>query len=309
MARTKKVVEEVTIKEEIAEIKCTMCGEIKKANANNFYKSYSILFKGNYENRMCLCKSCITDLYEKMFCKYGTNGRALYECCKMLDVYYELNLYNSALKQFDNKTNGSIISVYFQKVNSLPQYKNKTFIDSDLFNKEVQSEELEQSVERNVIDFWGEGLLQNDYEFLEKEFDNLTNRYECDSYAQEVLFQEIAFQRLDIKKKRSGGSSVDKELKTLQDLLGSANIKPAQENASMASEQVTFGTLIKKYENEKPVPEPLPEWMTENWIKKYVCTWFLGNLCRMMGKSNPFKEDYENEMDAYTVKVDEEGEE
>ena len=76
----------------------------------------------------------------------------------------------------------------------------------------------------------------------------------------------------------------------------------------MASEQVTFGTLIKKFENEKPIPEPLPEWMDADWIRKYVVVWFFGNLCRMMGKENPYQEEYDEEMAKYTVDPYEEGE-
>ena len=132
--------------------------------------------------------------------------------------------------------------------------------------------------------------------------------YEMDSYSTESLFQEISLQKLDIRKKRKAGDSVDKELKTLQDLLRSANIKPVQESAATSSDQVTFGTLIKKFENERPSPEPLPEWMDADWIRKYVVVWFFGNLCRMMGKENPYQEEYDKEMAKYTVDPCEDGE-
>lgn len=288
------------------EQKCTCCGESKKINSANFYKSYSVLFKSSYENRMCICKDCVIELAEQFKTRFNSDTRGLYEMCKLLDVYYIKSLYESATEQAskNNKKDSNPYSIYFQKVNSLPQYAKKTFIDSEPFNKVLDNEEIAEDIGRDIIDFWGDGLSQRDYDFLEKEFKNLTSRYECDSYAQELLFKEIAFQTLDIRNKRKECKDVSKEVKTLQDLLGSANIKPAQENASMASEQVTFGTLIKKYENEQPVPEPLPEWMTEDWIRRYVVVWFFGNLCRMMGKVNPFQDEYEKEMDNYTVKVD-----
>jgi hypothetical protein len=286
--------------------KCTRCGSIKKLNATNFYKSYSELFKNNGDSRMCICKDCVIELAEQFKTRFNSDTRGLYEMCKLLDVYYIKSLYESAIEQAskNNKKDSNPYSIYFQKVNSLPQYAKKTFIDSEPFNKVLDNEEIAEDIGRDIVDFWGDGLSQRDYDFLEREFKNLTSRYECDSYAQELLFKEIAFQTLDIRNKRKEGKDVSKEVKTLQDLLGSANIKPAQENASMASEQVTFGTLIKKYENEQPVPEPLPEWMTADWIRKYVVVWFFGNLCRMMGKVNPFQDEYEKEMDNYTVKVD-----
>lgn len=258
---------------------------------------------------MCICKECVIELAEQFKSRFNSDTRGLYEMCKLLDVYYVKTLYESAIEQAskNNKKDSNPYSIYFQKVNSLPQYSKKTFIDSEPFNKVLDDEETAEDIGRDIVDFWGDGLSQREYDFLEKEFKNLTSRYECDSYAQEILFKEIAFQTLDIRNKRKEGKDVSKEVKTLQDLLGSANIKPAQENASMASEQVTFGTLIKKYENEQPIPEVLPEWMTSNWIEKYVCVWFFGNLCKMMGKPNTFQDDYDEEVNKYTVSPEDEG--
>lgn len=293
----------------IIERECTRCGKIKKVNSSNFYKSYSEIYKSTYENRMCICKQCVLEIAENFKFKFNSDTRVLYEICKLLDVYYEKALFNSANEQAENQ-NSNPYQIYFQKALSLPQYKDKTFIDSEMFDKKLDDEEKAEEIGRDVIEFWGVGFSQSDYDFLNREFDNLTTRYECDSYVQEMLFKEISFQTLDIRLKRQKGSDVSKELKTLQDLLGSANVKPAQENASMASEQVTFGTLIKKYENEKPIPEPLPSWMDSDWIKKYVTVHFFGNLCKMMGKPNPYMDEYKKEMDKYTIKPpNEEGEE
>ena len=47
------------------EQKCTCCGESKKINSVNFYKSYSVIFKSTYENRMCICKDCVIELAEQ----------------------------------------------------------------------------------------------------------------------------------------------------------------------------------------------------------------------------------------------------
>lgn len=299
----------MTKKTKVTKPICTRCGIEKSVNADNFYKSYSILFEGNYENRMCVCKECVLEIAEKLKNKYNSEPRALYELCKLLDIYYDNNLYESALKQA-KKQNSNVFQIYFQKVSSLQQYRGKVFIDSELFDKGIQNEEIEEKIGRDVIEFWGRGLFsQEDYDFLEREYSNLITRYECDSYALEVLFQEIAHQRLDIKKKREQGQSVDKEIKTLQELLGSSGIKPIQENASMAADQVTFGTLIKKYENERPIPEPDPEWADVDNIKHYISVWFFGHLCAMMGIKNDYAKMYLDEINKNTVEQPEYNEE
>ena len=307
MAKTKEVKE--TKEKKVEEQRCTCCGNIKKVNGTYFYKSYSVLFQNNIDNRMTICKDCVLEMASNFKIKYGTETKGLYMLCQLLDVYYEKALFESAKAQAKTK-NSNPYQIYFQKCLSLPQYKDRTYIDSESFDTDLDNEEKAEGTSVDLAEFFGAGFTASDYDFLKKEYENLTARYEVDSYAQELLFKQIAFQTLDIRQKRQKGSDVSKELKTLQDLLGSANIKPAQENASMASEQVTFGTLIKKYENEKPIPEPLPSWMDADWIKKYVTVHFFGNLCKMMGKPNPYMSEYKEEMDKYTIKpLNEEGEE
>ena len=286
--------------ENIKICKCTCCGEEKKMNINNFYKSYSVIYKSSYENRMTICKECVLKLAENFKNTYGNEYKGLYELCKLLDIYYEKNIYDSAKKQAEGK-NSNPYQIYFQKILSLPQNKNKTFIDSSDYDRQAIEKNIEEEIGRDVTSFWGSGFSQSDYNFLEEEYKNLTTRYECDSYAQEVLFQEIAFQRLDIKKKRVNGSSVDKEIKTLQDLLGSSGIKPVQENESASNDQTTFGTLIKKYENERPIPKPWKEWEDVDGIKKYISIWFLGHLCSMLGIENDYSQMYKDEINKFTV--------
>ena len=296
-------------KKETVYKQCSCCGEEKKSCSDNFYKSYSVMYKSTHENRMNICKDCLLEITSDLTKKLNSESKALYRVCQLTDTYFDEGIYESAVEQA-KKQNSNAVKVFYQKMCSLPQFKGKTFSDSSAFNTTMVAENPVDtgSVEEDTVDFWGEGFTSAEYRYLEGEFQKMTAAYEMDSYATESLFQEIALQRLDIRKKRKAGDSVDKELKTLQDLLGSANIKPVQENSSMASEQVTFGTLIKKFENEKPIPEPLPEWMDADWIRKYVVVWFFGNLCRMMGKENPYQEEYDEEMAKYTVDPYEEGE-
>lgn len=296
-------------KKETVYKQCSCCGKEKKSSSDNFYKSYSVIYKSTHENRMNVCKECLLDITSDLTKKLNSELKALYRVCQLTDTYFDENIYESAVEQA-KKQNSNAVKIFYQKICSLPQFKGKTFADTSSFGLGNVVDNLEGSdnTEEDIIDFWGEGFTDSEYRYLEKEFNKMAAAYEMDSYSTESLFQEIALQRLDIRKKRKAGDSVDKELKTLQDLLGSANIKPVQESAASSSEQLTFGTLIKKFENEKPIPEPLPEWMDADWIKKYVNVWFFGNLCRMMGKENPYQDEYDEEMAKYTVNPYEDGE-
>ncbi|XZN14387.1 hypothetical protein ACSW9O_16110 (plasmid) [Clostridium perfringens] len=281
---------------------CTMQKSPKCKKANGFLTSKDFYSTANEEifhnGKLPICKHCLKQYV------YNSDKEIDLDKFKNILQVYDIPFYE---KEWNVSKSGRYETLGAYMKNVYLNYKDKHWKDGDIDNN-VQLIEENETNDLDSIDFWGEGYSESEYRFLNKEYENLITRYECDSYSQEMLFQDIAFQRLEIRKKRQKGSSVDKELKTLQDLLGSANVKPAQENASMASEQVTIGTLIKKYENEKPIPPPLPEWMTADWIKKYVVVWFFGNMCRMMGKPNPFKKEYDEELAKYTVSIDEEGE-
>ena len=304
MGRPKKtkVAEEKKEETEKPKVKCYCCGKDKKEI--DFYMSKAFTYKA--VGRMPVCKDCVGEVYNYYFERYNDEKTSLYYMCRNLNICFDESCYNASIKETKKYPKKTIWKVYMTKLNSLGSNNNGAgddFDSSDSFNAEERMKETikNESFEQDTIDFWGEGFSPKEYKYLNSEYEKMTTRYECDSYAQETLFQDIAFQRLEIRRKRQLGQSVDKELKTLQDLLGSANIKPAQENASMASEQLTFGTLIKKFENEKPIPEPLDEWKKNNWIH-YMMVWFLGNLCNMMGKKNPYEEEWREEMDKYTVK-------
>ena len=129
-----------------------------------------------------------------------------------------------------------------------------------------------------MIRKWGNLPLQ-DLQYLEEQYNEWCNRYDVSTKSMEILVQEICYQQLNIKKKRASGDGVSKELKDLQELMNSAALKPIQESAAMAADVNTLGTWIKKFENEKPIPEPVPEFKDVEGIKKYIRVWLLGHFC------------------------------
>ncbi|WP_405101446.1 hypothetical protein [Oceanobacillus sp. FSL H7-0719] len=280
---------------------CLKCEKVKNKK-EGFYNSYH---NWHSDGKMPFCKICLRDAFDE------DNIATIKEILRLVDKPYHHEWFKTA-KEDSRETLGT----YFSLVNF--NNKHDTYADSvfdpddkqgavdseetgyrpeDIEKVEFTKEEMEF-----LIDFWGQGYSKDDYEYLQREYEKLTGAYESDSsYAMEIIFQEAAQQRLTIKKKREKNESVDKELKTFQDLLGSANIKPSQETGANSAEQATFGTLIKKWENEKPISEPDEEWKDVDGIKKYVSVWFLGHLCKMLGIKNEYSKMYEDEVAKYTV--------
>ena len=235
-----------------------------------------------------------------------------------VDAPFDISVWSGALER-----SGEIVGNYFRVINSLHQYKGLTWSDSDFGNTIITEighpeDELDEDgepyeflVTPDIRFFWGDNLALLEYEFLENKFNEYMSIYDSDSPAMTELLQQAAYESLEIRNKRRNKEDVSKNLKNLQDLLGSANIKPNQEIGANAPEQASFGTLIKKWENEKPIPEPLEEWKGSDFIAKYIRTWFFGHLAKMTGTQNPYQEEYDEEIAKYNVeapKFDEGGE-
>jgi hypothetical protein len=116
---------------------CTCCGQEKRVD-KEYYNSNSLITK--FQKVMPICKSCCLELYDFNLDKYKDEMQAVYYTCERLDVYFELNLFNSALEQSKQKDSNAM-AIYIQKVNSLKQYQSKTFLDGERLNDIIQPKE------------------------------------------------------------------------------------------------------------------------------------------------------------------------
>jgi hypothetical protein len=286
------------------EIVCTRCG---CKNQKEFYQSNSGLYL--HIKKLPICKTCIGKFFEFYKTKYDDDKLAIFYLCRKLDMPFSENAYTMALKEVVNK-GMEMYRAYFQKLNSLGKvngsgedFESGEFILNDNSNEEFDliTNEEEIEITSDIIRFFGRGLSKQDYIFLVNEYSDWTTRYECDSKAMETLIKQICLLNLDIDKRRANNEKVDQQLKTLQDLLGSSNLKPVQSTGADSAEQATFGTLLKKWENEKPVPEPSEEFKDVDGIKKYFGVWFLGHLCKILNIENSYSQTYSEEVSKYTV--------
>jgi hypothetical protein len=114
---------------------------------------------------------------------------------------------------------------------------------------------------------------------------------------------------LDIDKDRKAGRDVTNKLKALDILMNSANLQPKQNVANAATDALTFGQLIEKWENEKPISEPSEEFKDVDGIGKYIRVWFTGWLAKALGlKANVFTAEYDKEVSQYEVSRPDDGE-
>lgn len=303
---------------------CVRCGKQYKT-LNKFPFGKSELFKG-WDNHLPVCSDCLIEVYNQYLEKYAQKYvketdeqiemRAIKRVCMLYDMYYSENIVKSAIKA--NKTT-SLIQAYIKQIN-LWQHRNKDYDttleeeervnismttssetqeDGDTILKDVRTGE---EVSRETVEFFGDGLGDvADYRFLQNKYDEWVTGYECQNPAQVEIFKRLSINQWETWKAQKAGLDTSDLNNTFQKFLDIAKIQPKQNSADAFSEAQTFGTLIDKWENTRPLPEIDESLRDVDKIGVYIDVWFKGHLSKMMGLKNGFSKLYEKVKEKYTV--------
>lgn len=137
--------------------------------------------------------------------------------------------------------------------------------------------------------------------FLENEYQDWITRYECNTKAQETIFERLAFKKWEINKATKAGLSTKDLDKTYTELLSSINILPKQNSGNGLMDSLSFGQMIEQWEEHDPVFDPEPEFADCDGIGKYIRVWFKGHLARALGLDNGYSREYDEYIKQYTV--------
>lgn len=234
---------------------------------------------------------------------------------KTLYVFQKLNLpfvesvYKSALTTIQanvgEKTRGTAYQHMLVSIKSLPQYYGLTWENSEFDSEEQDklNEEINENsrIIKSAKKRFGNNYTNTDLLFLETEYQDWISRYPCDNKSQEVLFKNLCFVQLNIEKAQKAGKDTKDLFKSQQDIMSSLGIKPSQNNSNALVEAQTFGTLIQKYEETRPLPDIDPELEDVDKIGLYIDVFFRGHTNKMLGLKNRFSDLYERFMSKFTV--------
>lgn len=300
----------IMAEEERVEFYCTCCGKKYTKLKGNFIFSNSPLFAANL-GYVPICKTCVDKYFITLTDFFsGNEEKAVDRMCQLFDWYYNDEILAATRKISADR---SRIGAYPSKA-QLPQYKIKGVTYLDTIKERAQTniqdmEDLEDAkvglsdlkVKRKTISMFGLGYTVEQYKFLQEEYEDWTARCEAKTKAQEEIFKNLCIAQLNIQIAQQTGGKVKDAMDTFQSLLGSANLKPVQNNDNALADTQSFGTLIKKFEEEKPIPDPDPEWKDVDGIARYITVYFLGHLCKMIGIKNSYARMYEEEIAKYRV--------
>jgi hypothetical protein len=212
----------------------------------------------------------------------------------------------------DGDLNISPIGQYMKVIQLFQYNRNKETYENTISNEE----EIEQNsiiadisediaddfkVDEATINFFGAGFKDEDYKFLKREYDDWTARHECKTKTQEEIFKDICFNRLQNWKALQKGEDTKDITSAFQKMLDSGKLQPKQNSGDTVADNQTFGTLINKWENTRPLPEIDEELKDVDKIGLYINIFFKGHLAKMMGLKNGFSNLYTKFMKQYSV--------
>ena len=294
---------------------CRKCGTAYGRLKGHFPVSYGQLYRGT--GYLPYCKICVEKMFNDYFNECNDTRLAVRQMCRKLDLYWSEKVFEAADKQ---NTHRSIMTSYIGKINAT-KYSNMSYDDTlrkekvfwvepidyskITFEEEAaksnQADEEDIDVPEEVVSFWGPGYTPSMYMELEQRRNYWMEKYPKDAdfdIGTEALIRQICSLEIDINRDRAAGKPVDKSVNTLNTLLGSASLRPAQKKADEYESTLSstpMGVWLYRYENKRPLPEVDKELQDVNGLKKYIFTW-MGHLCKMMNVKSGYTKMYEEEV-------------
>lgn len=299
---------------------CFRCGTMYSRRKGYFPVSYAVQHKG--VGYIPVCKSCIDTMYNSYLAQCGNAKDAVRQMCRKLDLYWSESVFDIVSRKSTTRT---MMTQYIAKINTV-SYAGKSYDDTlsdegtlwdfrnneddssdinngdkvDIYPQQI-SEDADDDISEDIIAFWGGGYPADMYRELEQRRQYWMSRFPAGQeidVGTEALIRQICSLELDINRDRIAGKSVDKSVNVLNNLLGSANLKPTQkkDDSDGSLENTPFGVWIRKWETQRPIPEPDPELEDVDGVIKYISVWFLGHLCKMLGIKNTYCRLYEEEI-------------
>lgn len=232
-----------------------------------------------------------------------------------LDIYYTDKVYNSAMNKVKESSADISPMGQYMRIIQLSQYNNEKQTYETTITKEEQKEIEKEltfdgssddnseniEIDEITIKFFGKGFDSEDYFFLKEQYNDWVTRHECQTKAQEEVFKRICFKQLEILKATRAGEDTKNLDDTFQKLLDTAKLQPKQNSGETMSDAQTFGTLIDKWENTRPLPEIDEELKDVDKIGWYLDVFYRGHLSKMMGLKNGLSNLYTKFMKKYSV--------
>ena len=129
-------------------------------------------------------------------------------------------------------------------------------------------------------------------------------RNSVDSKAREQLIKEACKTKALMNRALKEGNT--EQYSKLSDLwkknMDAAELSPRAERVAAKETEIPLGVMVQRFEKERPIGQPDPEWEDVDGIMKLILVYFIGHLSAMCGVKNRYATMYHEEMDKYRAK-------
>lgn len=286
-------------------LRCPICGNWQSAESAFYYDKRFVA------DRFPVCKRCIMKMVEQRKTDKDPPNETKESVQKVLqimdkpfdDEFYD-NCVKGALDDAKERNRNSPFATYITSILSLPNWRGMTWKDSKfsvLNSDNAEEVRLIQKTIKAGRKRFGSGYSDEEYMFLENEYQDWVQRHECQTKAQEEVFENLSVAKLLQRRALSKGQSTKDIDAQIQNWMKSGAVEPRQNNLDAFSDAQTLGTLLQKFEEEKPLPILDPELEDVDGLGKYITTFYMGHICKMFGLKNDYAQQYEEEIAKYTV--------
>ena len=283
---------------------CPKCGKWQSTETSYY------MDKRYITDRYPICKKCIMKMVEqknKDDDQPNETRESVQEVLKMMDLPFVSDFYDDCVKgAYDDireKKKNSPFATYITSLLSLPNWKGMTWKDSKFGDSNDTPDEirLNQRTIKAAKKRFGSGYTDEEYMFLENECQEWIQRYECQTKAQEEVFENLALIKLLRKRALIAGKPIKDLDAQYQAWLDTGNLKPKQNNMDAFSDAQTLGTLLQRCEETRPLPNIDPDLQDVDKIGRYIDVFYKGHMSKVLDIDNNFSHLYEQEMQKYTV--------
>lgn len=305
---------------------CVTCGKAYTRKKGFFSVSHAPMWRG--AGYLPVCNECVDKRFAFYTERLGGERLAMRRMCMKLDLYWADSIFDIVERTAGGN---SKVRCYLSKLN-MYRYLDKCFDDTleeeaaklgeaatgldaatefsieSAVKKQDNKRSAEIEIDDDIRAFWGPGYTDFQYSELEARRKYWMSKYPQGTVldvGEESLLRQICSLEIDINHARAAGNSVDKNINTLNSLIGSMNLRPAQRKADESDaelEKMPLGVGIQKWEYSRPLPETPKKNRDVRETIKNITTWYLGHACKMVGLRNSYCKMYEDAMEELRVK-------
>lgn len=284
-------------------------------------KSPTQIYKGTE-----LCKTCVNILAVDPKTKKITH-EGVKKVMQLMDKPMVEDLFVRVAND-EKTTNLNFVGNYLKQINLTKEYRDATFIDSNVINmkndkmmnaksnidEEIKKEEkAKEEVTDDMRFFWTSGLVDlpdREILILQKKYDQYTNNSDLTIVTSKKIQDDFkALVKYELQKGKIEYNL--EEVKTVQmlqkmidDLSESLGISAIQKQSKFDSGKFTLGLIARYRELTKPIPRWEEDYGNYNSMKALIKTHYLGGMGISMGLSSPEIEKSKEKLKEFEVNME-----